>query len=96
MGLSAGLKNASTFVATSAMWLVALYGCVVIAYSLAALNMLRTGAKAGDAIFLDELAPTTGDALLNLAIGVALLIVPFVSRAAFRRWRRTHREAHGN
>ncbi len=96
MRSSAGLKTVATVAATATLWLVALLGCVLIADSLAVLNMLRTGASPGDAIFLDTLAPSTRDAFLDLGVGVALLAAPFALRWALARWLRTRGGTHAH
>jgi len=96
MKSSAGVKTISNVVATAALWLVAILGCALIADALAVLNMLRTGASPGDAIFLDTLAPTTKDALLDLGIGVALVAAPFTLRFAIRRWQLARGRTHAH
>jgi hypothetical protein len=70
---------------TVLLWCAVFIGCGIIAIALADLYMLGTGSKPGTPIFLDELAPTAQQALLQLACGVALVIVPFLLRAAVRR-----------
>jgi hypothetical protein len=49
------------------------------------LYMLATGSKPGTPIYLDELAPTRQEALLQLAYGLALVILQFLLRSAIRR-----------
>ena len=68
------------------LWGVVLVGCGGVAIALADLYMLATGSKPGTPIFLDELAPTSQQALLQLAYGGALVIIPFLLRAVVKRW----------
>ena len=63
---------------------VVVYGCGLIAYELAMLYMLWTGARAGDSIGIDEVATSTGVALKYLALGAAIVVVAFVVRAIIR------------
>jgi hypothetical protein len=71
---------------TVLLWCVVLVGCGVVTIALADLYMLATGSKPGTPIFLDELAPMSQRALLQLTYGGALVIIPFLLRAAVKRW----------
>jgi hypothetical protein len=65
---------------------VALVGCVSVAFSLAALYMVGiSGARPGQPIYLDELAPTLGDATIDLGIGLFVIALALTVRALIRR-----------
>ena len=81
------MLNTLTKVATAVLlWCVVISGCGVVTIALADLYMLATGSRPGTPIFLDELALTMQQALLQLVCGSALVIMPFLLRAALRRW----------
>ena len=67
------------------LWCLVIVGCGVVTIALADLYMLGTGSQPGTPIFLDELAPTRPQALLQLAWGSVLVIIPFLLRAVTRR-----------
>ena len=80
------IKKVTLGIAQAAFWLVVSAGCLLVAYSLAALNMLRLGAQPGDPIYLDTLAPTWTEAFFDLSYGLVLIGVPFAIRFGVRRW----------
>lgn len=67
------------------LWCTVFVGCGTVALALTDLYMLGTGSEPGTAIYLDELAPTPGQAFLQLACGCALVVIPFLLRAAVTR-----------
>jgi hypothetical protein len=48
--------------------------------------ILIGGAHPGDVIYLDTLAPPTGQAALDLLLGVSIIAAAFLLRGAARRW----------
>ena len=82
------LKALRKFSGTILLWFPVLVGCFIVTMALAELYMLAMGSKPGTPIFLDELAPTPRDAILDLAYGVAIITLPFLLRSAIRQWRR--------
>jgi hypothetical protein len=66
-------------------WCAVLVGCSIVAMALTDLYMLAAGAEPGTPIYLDELAPTRPEALLQLAYGLTLVIGQFLLRSATRR-----------
>ena len=70
------------------LWVPVLVGCFIVTMALAELYMLAMGSKPGTPIFLDELAPTPGVALLDLLYGAAIITLPFLLRSAIRQWKR--------
>lgn len=70
------------------LWVPVVVGCFIVTMALAELYMLATGSKPGTPIFLDELAPTPRDALLDLLYGAAIITLPFLLRSAICQWRR--------
>jgi len=70
-----------------AMWCIVIVGCAKATGTIADLYMiLIAGARPGDVIYLDTLAPTKGQAALDLLLGVAIIATAFLLRGAARRW----------
>ena len=68
--------------------LLALVGCVWLAHALVGGYMVWSGnAAPGNSIFLDELAPTLSEALLEALEGLALIGISLALRAWIRRKR---------
>jgi hypothetical protein len=94
--VNAGFNRMAYFAASTLMWVIVLCGCIGFAFTLAGAYMLATGAKPGEPIFLDELAPTAKGAGLNLAYFAAMVAVPFALRSALRRWWSASATSNGN
>lgn len=83
------MLNTLAKVSTAALpWYAVLVGCFLVAKAVTDLYMLARGAEPGTPIYLDELAPTRQEALLQLMYGLALLTVQFLLRAVMRRRRK--------
>jgi hypothetical protein len=67
------------------LWSAVFVGCFIGATALADLYMLAKGSEPGTPIYLDELAPTEQEALLQLGYGAALVVLPFLMRRLLRR-----------
>jgi len=68
------------------MLLVAFVGCVGVAFAIAGGYMVASGAVSpGQPMYLDELAPSSQAVIYQLLVGVALIALSLISRAAIRR-----------
>ena len=72
---------------TVLFWFAIFPGCVGIASTLADIYMLATGSQPGDAIYLDELAPTPWEAARALLLSICWVVAVFLLRARYRRSR---------
>jgi hypothetical protein len=73
--------------ANIAMWCIVIIGCAKATGAIADLYMILIGGtRPGDVIYLDTLAPTAGQAALDLLLGVSIIAVAFLLRVAARRW----------
>jgi hypothetical protein len=77
--MNSSIKVLLTVVANLAIWGAVIVGCVVTTGSIADLYMVLVGgAHSGDVIFSDTLAPSTGDAGVDLFLGLAIIWGRFV------------------
>jgi hypothetical protein len=80
------IKIMVALIAQLLLWLVVLVGCFVTAMYIGQFYMLATGSQPGTPISPEDLAPTRENALLGIAYGVVLMVVPFLLRGVIRRW----------
>ena len=65
---------------------VALVGAVLVAFAAAGLYMvLVQGVAPGEPIWMDELAPSTSNAVIQIAIGAVLVAISLSTRTLIRR-----------
>lgn len=69
-------------------WFLIVYGALTLAASLPVLYMLITGqVEPGKPYFVDDLAPTTWQALVTSAIGAAAVATGFVVKSFAARYK---------
>lgn len=79
------MRSLLTFVA-AVMALLALLGCVYVAFGGIGVYMVVSGAAVpGEPMFLDELTPTLADSVLQTGIGIALIAGALTTRTYVRR-----------
>jgi hypothetical protein len=85
--LNKPIKALLKITANTAMWCIVVVGCARATGAIADLYMILIGgAHPGDVIYLDTLAPPTGQAALDLLLGVSIIAAAFLLRGAARRW----------